>query len=120
MSEISNFWLSVLISQMPPYLMFILASKSTHPVSVVLSSQNAQCFYISAQLWHAKTEEAFCQSLDSTIASIYFDAMNLKVIYRTDITMLTESTWEWTCESDVATQNNDRCRNLQTYKNKFW
>ena len=94
MSEISNFWLSVLISQMPPYLMFILASKSTHPVSVVLSSQNAQCFYMSAQLWHAKTEKAFCQSLDSTIASIFFDAMNLKVIYRTDITMLAESTWE--------------------------
>ena len=51
MSEITNFWLSVLISQMAPYLMFILVSKSTHPVSLVLFSQNAQCFYISAQLY---------------------------------------------------------------------
>ena len=51
MSEISNFWLSVLISQIPPYLMFILVPKSTHPVSLVLSSQNAQCFYISAPLY---------------------------------------------------------------------
>ena len=42
MSEISNFWLSVLILQVAPYLMFILVSKSTHPVSLVLSSQNAQ------------------------------------------------------------------------------
>ena len=50
MSEISNFWLSVLISQVAPYLMFILVSKSIHPVSSVLSSQNAQCFYISAPL----------------------------------------------------------------------
>ena len=50
MSEISNFWLSVLISQVAPYLMFILVSKSTHPVSLVLSSQNAQCFYISVPL----------------------------------------------------------------------
>ena len=48
MSEISNFWLSVLISQIPPGLMFILVSESTHPVSLVLSSQNAQCFYIYA------------------------------------------------------------------------
>ena len=53
MSEISNFWLSILISQVAPYLMFILVSKSTHPdpVSLVLSSQNAQCFYISAPLF---------------------------------------------------------------------
>ena len=51
MSKISNFWLSVLISQIPAYLMFILVSKSTHPVSLVLSSQNAQCFYISAPLY---------------------------------------------------------------------
>ena len=50
MSEISNFWLSVLISQVAPYLMFILVSKFTHPASLVLSSQNAQCFYISAAL----------------------------------------------------------------------
>ena len=50
MSEISNFWLSVLISQVAPYLMFILGSKSTHPVSLVLASQNAQCFYISTPL----------------------------------------------------------------------
>ena len=50
MSEISDFWLSVLISQVAPYLMFILVSKSTHPASLVLSSQNAQCFYISAPL----------------------------------------------------------------------
>ena len=42
MSEISTFWLSVLISEIPPYLMFILVSKSTHPVSLVLSSQNAR------------------------------------------------------------------------------
>ena len=53
MSEISNFWLSALISQVPPYLMFILVSKSTHSVSLVLSSQNAQCFYISAPLTRA-------------------------------------------------------------------
>ena len=46
MSKILNFWLSVLISQMPPYLMFILVSKSTHNDSLVLSSQNAHCFYI--------------------------------------------------------------------------
>ena len=32
----SNFWLSVLISNIPPYLMFILVSKSTHPVSFVM------------------------------------------------------------------------------------
>ena len=52
MSEISNFWLSVLISQVAPYLMFILVSKSTHSVSLqlVLFSQNTQCFYISAPL----------------------------------------------------------------------
>ena len=42
MSEISNFSLSVSISQVAPYLMFILVSKSTHPVSLVLFSQNAQ------------------------------------------------------------------------------
>ena len=50
MSEILNFGLFALISQMPPYLMFILVSKSTHPDSLVLSSQNAQCFNISAPL----------------------------------------------------------------------
>ena len=50
MSKISNVWLSVLISQVAPYLMFILVSKSTHPVSLVLSSQSAHCFYISAPL----------------------------------------------------------------------
>ena len=50
MSEMSNFWLSALISQVAPYLIFILVSKSTHPVSLVLSSQNAQCFYISVPL----------------------------------------------------------------------
>ena len=33
MSDIPNFWLSALISQMPPYLIFILVSKSTHPVN---------------------------------------------------------------------------------------
>ena len=32
----SNFWLSVLISNIPPYLMFILVSKFTHPVSFVM------------------------------------------------------------------------------------
>ena len=41
MSEILNFWLFALISQMAPYLIFILVSKSTHPDSLVLSSQNA-------------------------------------------------------------------------------
>ena len=50
-SEISNFLLSLLISQVAPYLMFVLVSKSTHPVSLVLSSQNAQCFYITAPLF---------------------------------------------------------------------
>ena len=44
MSEISNFWLPVLISQVAPYLMFILVSKSTHPVSLVLSSQMHNAF----------------------------------------------------------------------------
>ena len=50
-SEMSNFLLSLLISQVAPYLMFVLVSKSTHPVSLVLSSQNAQCFYITAPLF---------------------------------------------------------------------
>ena len=50
-SEISNFLLSLLISQVAPYLLFVLVSKSTHPVSLVLSSQNAQCFYIAAPLF---------------------------------------------------------------------
>ena len=44
MSEILNSWLSLLISQVPPYLMFILVSKSTHPVSLVLSSQTHNAF----------------------------------------------------------------------------
>ena len=35
-----------------PYLTFILVFKYTHPDSLVLSSQNAQCFYISAPLIH--------------------------------------------------------------------
>ena len=59
MSEILNFWLFALISQMPPYLMFILVSKSTHPVSLVLSSQNAQCFYISAPLFIRETQRKY-------------------------------------------------------------
>ena len=46
MSEILNFWLSISISQMPPYLMFIVVSKSTYPLSLLPSSQNAQCFYL--------------------------------------------------------------------------
>ena len=50
MSENPNFWLLALISQMPPYLIFILVSKSTHPVNMVLSSQNAQYFHLSASL----------------------------------------------------------------------
>ena len=50
MSEIQNFWLLALISQMPPYLIFILVSKSTHTVNMVLSSQNAQYFHLSAPL----------------------------------------------------------------------
>ena len=44
MSEISNFWLSVLISQMAPYLLFILVSKSTYPVNLVLSSKMYNAF----------------------------------------------------------------------------
>jgi hypothetical protein len=52
MSEIRNFLLLALISQMPPYLIFILVSnsKSTCPVNMLLSSQNAQYFYLSAPL----------------------------------------------------------------------
>ena len=42
MSEILIFWLSALISQMAPYLIFILQQKSTHSVNMVLSSQNAR------------------------------------------------------------------------------
>ena len=34
MIEILNFWLSVSISQMAAYLMFILLSNSTYPVSL--------------------------------------------------------------------------------------
>ena len=44
MSGILNIWLSILISQMPPYL-------STHSVSLVLFSQNPQCVDISAPLF---------------------------------------------------------------------
>ena len=62
MSKISNFWLSVLISQVAPYLMFILVSKSTHAVGLVLSSQNAQCFYISASLLVVKALTRFCST----------------------------------------------------------
>jgi hypothetical protein len=51
MSEITIFLLLALISQMPLYLIFILMSKSTHPVNMVLSLQNAQCFYLSAPLY---------------------------------------------------------------------
>ena len=51
MSEIPNFWLLALISRMPPYLIFILAPKSTHPVNMVLSSQNAQYFHLSAPVF---------------------------------------------------------------------
>ena len=42
MSEILIFWLSALVSQMAPYLIFILLQKSTHSVNMVLSSQNAR------------------------------------------------------------------------------
>jgi hypothetical protein len=34
MSEIPNFWLLALISQMSPYLKFILVSKSTYPLNI--------------------------------------------------------------------------------------
>ena len=67
MLEISNFWLSALISQVAPYLMFILVSKSTHPVSLVLSSQNAQCFYISDPL----NIEILLTTLDNVRSTIY-------------------------------------------------
>jgi hypothetical protein len=50
MSEIPNFLLLALISQMPLYLIFILVSKSTHPVNIMLSSQNAQYFHLSTPL----------------------------------------------------------------------
>ena len=42
MSEILIIWLSVLVSQMAPYLIFILLQKSTHSVNMVLYSQNAR------------------------------------------------------------------------------
>ena len=42
MSEILIIWLSALVSQMAPYLIFILLQKSTHYVNVVLYSQNAR------------------------------------------------------------------------------
>ena len=54
MSEIPNFWLLALISQMPPYLIFILVSKSTHPVNMVLSSQH-KCTILSL-IRHTKKE----------------------------------------------------------------
>ena len=40
MSEILILWLSALVSQMAPYLIFILLQKSTHSVNMVLYSQN--------------------------------------------------------------------------------
>ena len=42
MSEILIIWLSALVSQMAPYLIFILLQKSTHSVIMVLYSQNAR------------------------------------------------------------------------------
>ena len=42
MSEILIIWLSALVSQMAPYLIFILPQKSTHSVNMVLYSQNAR------------------------------------------------------------------------------
>ena len=72
MSEISNFWLSVLISQVDPYLMFILVSKSTHPVSLVLSSQNAQCFYISAPLKDVGSIPDRGRTVNDTLLSTVF------------------------------------------------
>ena len=44
MSEILILWLSVLVSQMAPYLIFILLRKSTHSVNMVLYSQNARLY----------------------------------------------------------------------------
>ena len=42
MSEILIIWLSALVLQMAPYLIFILLQKSTHSVNIVLYSQNAR------------------------------------------------------------------------------
>ena len=42
MSEILIIWLSALVAQMAPYLIFIPLHKSTHSVNVVLYSQNAR------------------------------------------------------------------------------
>ena len=42
MSDILIIWLSALVSQMAPYLIFILLQKSTHSVNMVLYSQNAR------------------------------------------------------------------------------
>ena len=42
MSEILIIWLSALVSQMAPYLIFILLQKSTHSVNMVPYSQNAR------------------------------------------------------------------------------
>ena len=67
MSEISNFWFSVLISQVAPYLMFILVSQSTHPVSLVLSSQNAQCFYISSQLFTKPATSPYFEVMEQSL-----------------------------------------------------
>jgi hypothetical protein len=51
MSEIPHFWLSALISQMPPYLIFILVSK--YAVNMVLSSQKCR---ILSLIHHTKTK----------------------------------------------------------------
>ena len=49
MSEIPKFWLLPFISQLPPYLLFILVS--THPVNMVLSSsENAQYLHLFTPL----------------------------------------------------------------------
>ena len=42
MSDILIIWLSALVSQMAPYLIFILLQKSTRSVNMVLYSQNAR------------------------------------------------------------------------------
>ena len=59
MSEILIIWLSALVSQMAPYLIFILLQTSTHSVNVVLYSQNARlcrnCALIRPTIWDVGT-----------------------------------------------------------------
>jgi hypothetical protein len=48
---------------MPPYLIFIIVSKSTHPVNMVVSSQNAQYFHLSARPKISMARPLFISSL---------------------------------------------------------